>query len=161
MDPAFYNSLSGVQAFALLNLLARLQATKASGRPLLDGRNVNVTHVFPDRIYFEADRAIIDDLANDSAAFADAPASLHRFKEGSFKQRSFSKGNLQVTYASRPGNRVVVDADMDLYREAIPHLFGEVLVNHLTGSTTDQFKVRRILEEQSVSAIEGFELLRV
>ena len=50
---------------------------------------------------------------------------------------------------------------MDLYRNAIPHLFGEVLVNNLTGSTTDQFKVRRILDEQSILPVEGFELLRV
>jgi hypothetical protein len=155
-----YEGLSGVQAFALLNILARLQATKAAGRPLLAGRGVKVTHVFPDRVYFEADRAIIDDLAADTASFQEAPASLHRFKEGSFKQTAFPKGNLQVTYASRPGNRVVIDADVDLYRHAVPHLFGEVLVNHLTGNTTDQFKVREILEGQSIAAIGTFELLR-
>lgn len=156
--PTLYDSLSGVQLFALLNILARFQATTASGRPLLTNRNVTVTHVFPDRIYMEADRSIISDLEADEA-FEQAPASLHRFKEGSFKQRTYEKGNLQVTFASRPNNRVVIDADMDLYRGVIPHLFGEVLVNHLTGSTTDQFKVRRILDAQNVSPIEGFELL--
>ena len=156
-----YESLSGVQAFALLNILARLQATRASGRPLLDGREVRVTHVFPDRLYFEADRAIIDDIEADSAAFEKAPAALHRFKEGSYKQKTFKKGNLQVSYASRAGNRVVVDADMDLYRDLVPHLFGEVLVNHLTGNTTDQFRVRRILDEQSIDPVGGFELVRV
>src|SRR6185503_13534836 len=31
-----YEDVAGVQAFALLNILARLQATQASGRPLLD-----------------------------------------------------------------------------------------------------------------------------
>jgi len=40
-------------------------------------------------------------------------------------------------------------------------LFGEVLVNHLTGNTTDQFTVRDILDNQSVAAVGGFELLRV
>ena len=161
VDITLYDSLSGVQAFALLNILARMQATKASGKPLLVGRNVKVTHVFTDRIYLEADNTIIDDLKADKKTFVDAPASLHRFKEGSFKQKVNSKGNLQITYASRPGNRVVIDADMDLYRSAIPHLFGEVLVNHLTGSTTDQFKVREILEDQDIAAVQGFELLRV
>lgn len=161
VEMTFYDNLSGVQAFALLNILARMQATKASGRPLLDGRNAKITHVFTDRIYLEADRTMIDDLKADKKTFVDAPASLHRFKEGSFKQKVHPKGNLQITYASRPGNRVVIDADMDLYRSAIPHLFGEVLVNHLTGSTTDQFKVRQILEDQSIAAVQGFELLRV
>jgi len=155
-----YESLSGVQAFALLNILSRMQATKASGRPLLDQRGVKVIQAFPDRIYFEADDSLIEDIAAD-AAFEKAPASLHRFKDGSYKQTTFRKGNLQVSYAARPGNRVVVDADMDLYRSVVPHLFGEVLVNHLTGNTTDQFKVRSILDDQSIGPIGGFELLRV
>lgn len=154
-----YEGVSGVQAFALLNILARLQATKAAGRSLLEGRHLTVTHVFPDRIYFEGDRSVITDVAAD-AAFTSAPASLHRFKEGSFKQTTFRKGNLQLSYASRPGDRVAIDADMDLYRSAIPHLFGEVLVNHLTGSSTSQFAVRDILDEQSIAAIGSFELVR-
>jgi hypothetical protein len=66
-----------------------------------------------------------------------------------------------VSRASRPGNRVAVHADMDLCRGAVPHLFGEVLVDHLTGNTTDQFEVRSILDEQSVESIGGFHLLRV
>jgi hypothetical protein len=155
-----YDGLSGVQAFALLNILARFQATRASGRSLLDGRSVEVTHVFPDRIYLEADRSLIDDVAADEATFEKAPASLHRFKEGSFKQKSFRTGNLQVSYATRASDRVVIDADIDLYRHVVPHLFGEVLVNHLTGNTTDQYAVRRILEDQSVEPIGMFELLR-
>jgi hypothetical protein len=160
VTPTLYDGLSGVQAFALLNILARLQATRASGTPLLDGRHVKVIQVFPDRIYFEADRSIITDIEGDDE-FEKAPASLHRFKEGSFKQTTFKKGNLQVSYAFRPDNRVVIDADLDLYRNAVPHLFGEVLVNHLTGDTTDQFKVRNILDDQSIESIGGFELLRV
>jgi hypothetical protein len=160
ISPAMYDSLSGVQAFALMNILARLQATTASGKPLLEGRHVEVTHVFPDRLYLEMDRSLVDDLGADPA-FEKAPAALHRFKEGSFKQQSFRKGNVQFCYATRPGNRVAVDADIDLYRHAVPHLFGEVLVNHLTGNTTDQFKVRSILDEQSIAAVGTFELLRV
>jgi hypothetical protein len=160
VSPTVYESLAGVEAFALLNILARMQATRASGRSLLDGRAIRVTQVFPDRIYLEADRSLIDDIEADGA-FERAPASLHRFNEGSFKQTTFKKGNLQVSYATRPDNRVAIDADLDLYRRAVPHLFGEVLVNHLTGNTTDQFKVRAILEDQSIASIGGFELLRV
>ena len=160
-----YEDLSGAQVFALLNILARLMATELSGRRLLEGRGVGVTHVFPDRIYFEADRSIILDLEadaeSDRPSFERAPASLHRFKEGSFKQTTFRKGNLQVSFATRPRDRVVIDADIDLYRAVVPHLFGEVLVNHLTGNTTDQYAVRRILDDQSVSAIGGFQLLQV
>jgi hypothetical protein len=160
VSPELYESLGGVQLFALLNIFARMQATRASGRALIKGRNIRVTHVFPDRIYFEADRSLITDVGND-LAFEAAPASLHRFKEGSFKQTSFLRGNLQLCYASRPRDRVMVDADIDLYRLVVPHLFGEVLINHLTGSTTNQYAVRRILDEQNVPAIGGFGLLTV
>ena len=52
-----------------------------------------------------------------------------------------------------------MDADLDLYREAIPHLFGEVLVNHLTDSRTDQFIVREILDDQGIEPIGGFTLI--
>jgi hypothetical protein len=128
---------------------------------MLEGRNARITHVFPDRIYLEADRSLIDDMSADRLQFDTAPASLHRFKEGSFKQKIFRKGNIQVCFASRPDNRVAIDADIDLYRHAIPHLFGEVLVNHLTGNTTDQFRVRSILDERPVSVIGSFELLSV
>lgn len=154
-----YEQLSGVQVFALLNILSRMQATRASGRPLLEGRSVEVMHVFPDRIYFEVDRSLINDLAGDRATFESAPAALHRFNEGSFKQRTFKKGNLQVSYATKSADRVMVDADIDLYRGVVPHLFGEVLVNHLTGNTTNQYAVRRILDDQSIAAIGGFQLL--
>lgn len=160
VDRELYDNLSGVQMFALLNILARIQSTRASGRPLITGRKVRVTDVFPDRIYLEADRSLIDDMAGDRT-FESAPASLHRFKEGSLKQKAFRRGNLQVCFASLPNNRVAVDADIDLYRAVVPHLFGEVLVNHLTGSTTDQYEVRRILDEQRVASVGGFSLLQV
>ena len=52
-----------------------------------------------------------------------------------------------------------MDADLDLYRHAIPHLFGEVLVNHLTDSRTSQFAVRNILDAQGIAPIGGFALL--
>jgi hypothetical protein len=159
IDEELYESLSGVQAFALLNITARMLGTKVGSRPLLSNDyRIRIDKVFPDRIYFEAERAIIDAVASDDT-FAAAPASLHRFKEGSFKQRQFRKGNIQFCFASRAAGRVVVDADLDLYREAIPHLFGEVLVNHLTDSRTDQFIVREILDDQGIEPIGGFTLM--
>lgn len=154
-----YGSLSGVEAFALLNISARMLTTKVSGGPLLSPEyDIRVNRVFPDRVYFEASKSLIDRVAAD-ADFNRAPAGLHRFKEGSFKQTRFDKGNLQLSFATRNGGRVDVDADLDLYRAVIPHLFGEVLVNQLTESRTDQFAVRDILDEQGIAPIGGFKLL--
>lgn len=155
-----YENLSGVQTFSLLNILARMLVTTANGRPLVAGRDLRVTHVFPDRIYFEAHRSLVDDL-REEAAFKKAPASLHRFKEGSFKQRTNARGNLQLSYQSIGNGRVALDADIDLYRAAVPHLFGEVLVNHLTGNTTDQYAVRSILDEQGVTPVGEFRFIPV
>jgi hypothetical protein len=151
-----YEALTGPQRFALLNIAARMQATNVDGRPLLSaGYGIHVNRVFPDRIYFDASRGLIDAVRGDDQ-FVVAPATLHRFNEGSFKQRTFRRGNLQFSFASRGDDRVDIDADIDLYRHAVPHLFGEVLVNHLTGSVTDQFAVRRILDAQAVPPIGGF-----
>jgi len=159
--PAFYTSLSGVQRFALLNIAARLQNITVGGRHLLDPNyDVRVRKVFPDRIYLDASRALIDDIAGDTHNFDAAPAGLHRYKDGSFKGKHAKTGNLQVSFARQPvGGRVDVDADIDLYRDPLRHLFGEVLVNHLTGKTTSQFEVQKQLVALRVDPIGGFGLL--
>ena len=63
----------GAEADALHGDLA---AQEAMYRSLLTGRSARVTHVFPDRIYLEADRSFIDDIASDTDTFDEAPASL-------------------------------------------------------------------------------------
>lgn len=158
--PALYASLGGVQRFALLNIASRLQAVMVNGRSLLDPvYDVKITRVFPDRIYLNAAPALIADIGGD-AKFSRAPAGLHRFRDGSFKGSHARQGNLQVSFATNAGGgRVDVDADIDLYRDPFKHLFGEVLVNHLTGRTTDQFNVQQILAAQQIMPIGGFALL--
>lgn len=158
--PALYKSLGGAQRFALLNIASRLRATSIDGRTLLDPvYDLKITRVFPDRIYLDADARFIGDIGG-NGAFQSARAGLHRFNTGSFKGKHATRGNLQVSFAPRPdGARVDVDADIDLYRDPFRHLFGEVLINHLTGRTTDQFNVREILASQRVEPIAGFALL--
>jgi hypothetical protein len=161
ITPALYGGLSGVQRFALLNIAARLQSITIDGRHLLDPvYDVRVRRVFPDRIYLDASRRLIDDIAGDTRSFAAAPAGLHRYKDGSFKGTHGKTGNLQVSFARQPvGDRVDVDADIDLYRDPVRHLFGEVLVNHLTGRPTSQFAVQKQLAALRVESIGGFGLL--
>lgn len=171
--PDVYEALAGVERFALLNIGARLRSIEtgtAPGEHLLAPRfSIRVFDVFPDRIYFTAEATFIRAVETLAAAgvFERAPASLHRFNTGSFKQRQSGKGNLQVSYTfgspEQPGDvsKVRVDADIDLYRGTIPHLFGEVLVNHLTGSKTDQFKVFDILASNQVPPIGGFDVVSV
>lgn len=176
IDAAAYDELVGVERMALLNITARLRSVTVGGGAddhLLSKRfNIRVFEVFHDRIYFSADASFISTVAamEKDDIFYKAPAGLHRFNEGSFKQKRHrnkpsAKGNLQVSYAHVPASshtdagRVNVDADIDLYRGTLRHLFGEVLVNHLTGKTTDQFKVWDILASADVEPIGGFDVI--
>lgn len=162
VDHDLYTGLSGVGRFALLNILSCLRTIPSDGDPghLLSPTYVrHVFAVFPDRIYLEATPSLLKrtEALMRAGAFKAAPAALHRFREGSVKQREHRKGNLQLSY-ERAGDIVRVDADIDLYRGPVSHLFGEVLINHLTGSTTDQFAVRKILDGRGVTPIGGFEV---
>jgi hypothetical protein len=173
IDRPFYLQLAGVERFALLNVASRLKGIAfgpGAGNHLLAPQfDIRVFDVFPDRVYFTARVAFIDTVKTLAAnkVFAPAPASLHKFKAGSFKQRDSRKGNVQVSYApgtpESPGDttRVSVDADIDLYRSPTMHLFGEVLVNHLTGSKTDQFKVWSTLAARAVKPVKGFDVVAV
>jgi hypothetical protein len=173
IDVNRYQELAGVERFALLNISARLKsislADGARGNLLSQQFAIRVFDVFPDRMYFTADAGLITavEALRKAKVFEEAPASLHRFKDGSFKQRQSRKGNLQLSYAfgsvEDPADRtkVRVDADIDLYRSPTRHLFGEVLVNHLTGSKTDQFKVWDILASSQVVPITGFDVVSV
>src|SRR5690606_5047295 len=137
LAPELYAGLAGVERFALLNIGARLCsiacASNGSEHLLSPRFEIRVFDVFPDRVYLTASRAFIDEVEAlaEAGTFEPAPASLHRYNEGSFKQIAFRRGNLQVSYAhgtpDQPGDRsrVSVDADIDLYRGPLSHLFGE------------------------------------
>ena len=158
-----YDNLAGVQKFALLNITARMMATDLGGAHLLSPDfKIVIWLVFPDRIYLKADAELIRRVRTHTTLFQEAPAGLHRFNDGSYKQRKPSRGGLQLSYAPEVTDgtrRVNIDADIDLFKRPLSHLFGEVLVNHLTGNTTSQYRVHDILADQQVSPIAGFQLL--
>ena len=171
IDASNYDRLAGVQRMALLNIAARLRSITfdtGSDDHLLSPRfGLRVFEVFPDRFYFTVEKDFLEKIEGmaKKGMFEKAPASLHKFKDGSYKQKAFSKGNLQVSYQEiKDGEhkgRFNVDADIDLYRSPLRHLFGEVLVNHLTGNTTDQFRVFKILAENKLTMLAGFDILRL
>lgn len=174
IDHKMYGDLVGVERMALLNIAARLKSiTHGPGADdhLLSPRfGIRVFDVFPDRIYFTVDAgfiATIEALAA-SGMFGKADSSLHLFSEGSYKQKrqgqkASRKGNLQVSFAKVKGpadrGRFNVDADIDLYPDGVRHIFREVLVNHLTGNTTDQFKVFDLLASADVGPIGDFDVV--
>lgn len=167
IDAASYAAFAGVERFALLNIGARLRSiplADGSGHLLSPRFNLRVFDAFPDRIYMTADASFIgavEALAKKNV-FESADSTLHKFNDGSFKQRQRTKGNLQLSYAfGTPEQRsdrskVSVDADIDLFRSPVKHLFGEVLINHLTGGKTDQFRVWDLMTALEVAPIGGF-----
>ena len=158
IDQLLYEGLTGLQTFALLNITARMRHVTVGRGHLLSPRfKIQIWQVFPDRIYLDADARFLKAVEK-AREFGKAEAALLRFRDGSFKQRAYQQGNLQVSYQRNPDGRVSVDADIDLYRNPLVHFFGEVLVNHLTGVKTDPYRVHDILEGQGVEPIGGFEI---
>jgi len=157
-----YDSLSGPQKFALLNIAAQMRTIKTSEphRSLMSEIfGIDVKRTYTDRFYFSAKRLLLETV-KDHQEFDTAPAGLHRYRVGSFKQKTFRKANLQLSYDDTD-ELVYFDADIDLYRGPLSHLFGEVLVNHLSGSKTDQMKVKRILDKRQVTSVGGFTVERL
>ena len=58
--------------------------------------------------------------------------------------------HLHLSFNTRNKARHKVDADIDIYTDALRHLFGEVLRNHFSGIPTDPFRVYQILTETGV-----------
>ncbi len=120
---------------------------------------IEVKRIYTDRFYFSAKRPLLETV-KDHQEFHTAPAGLHRYRVGSFKQKTFRKANLQLSYDDTD-ELVYFDADIDLYRGPLSHLFGEVLVNHLSGSKTDQMMVKRILDKRQVRSVGGLTVERL
>jgi hypothetical protein len=158
-----YDGLAGPQKFALLNITARLRSVVLSEVNLLDPvYQTNIWLVFPDRIYMRAKTDLIRAVSEHPKDFNSAPAGLHRFGAGSFKQATETRGGLQLSFAPKledARKEVNVDADIDLFKRPLSHLFGEVLVNHLTGNTTSHYKVYEILRKRNIAAIGGFRVV--
>ena len=157
-----YEGLPGLGAFAMLNIASQMRTIGLEGENLLAERfRIQIFRVFPDRFYFKADESFLEALEalKKLKKFEEASASLHRFKDGSVKQTTRRRGNLQFSYELPSNGRMKVDVDIDLFRNPVVHLFGEVFVNHLTGGDTNQFTVREILERQGVRPIGGFKVL--
>ena len=75
---------------------------RAAARWRTRASSIRIFDVFPDRIYFTAKLEflrVVEALAA-RRVFERAPASLHRFRDGSYKQRQGRKGNVQVSYAA-------------------------------------------------------------
>lgn len=100
----------------------------------------------PDRFYAWADVKLIDQIKQarnqKPPAFVDAPFVLHRGATSSYKQIQFGEANVQLTFHEENKQKidgvdcVIVEPDIDYFKNPISHLLVEVVVN-VFGSVTD------------------------
>jgi hypothetical protein len=97
-----------------------------------------------DRFFAWADPELVTqiELAKQHGTFSDAPFLLHPGATKSYKQDQFGEANLQFTFHENERNVIngqtciLVEPDIDYYKDAGAHLLLEVLVNQF-GSMTD------------------------
>ena len=135
----------------LLNIAAAMQQISLpQGTPLDYIKGViwdrdGQTKLAQDRFFAWADPALIEQIrlaqAQDPPEFEAVPADLHPGATRSYKQIEFGEANLQLTFHENDRNMiggvncVMVEPDIDYFKDTAAHLIMEVLVNAFGGIT--------------------------
>jgi len=147
----------GLVLGCLLNLLtAMTQITLPSEKTPLDyyWQPIWDDSQFPmsqDRFFAYVDKAFVDDVvkAGKMGSFSEErnPGTWHPGATLSYKQTQFDVTNVQLTFhqgnakiiqgPDGPVDCVVVEPDIDYYKDLLGHAFMEVLPNKFTGGLTD------------------------
>ena len=103
-------------------------------------------HIAQDRFFAWADPKLINQIKlakqQRPSEFIDAPFALHPGATSSYKQIQFGEANVQLTFHENDRlmvdgvNCVMVEPDIDYFKDTLNHLVMEVLVNAF-GSLTD------------------------
>jgi hypothetical protein len=104
-----------------------------------------------DRFFAWADRELIDQIIRAEAQkqFAPEPgtAVFHPGATRSWKQVQFGEANVQLTFHEKQANTidgvdcVIVEPDIDYYKDPLAHAIFEVITNSVTHSLTDPRQV--------------------
>ncbi|MGB7847503.1 MAG: hypothetical protein WBL63_17960 [Candidatus Acidiferrum sp.] len=159
--PTRYNNLmelpEGLVLGCLLNLLSAMsQITLPSEKSPLDYYwqpiwDDPMFAMAQDRFFAYVDKALVDDLvkACQMGSFSEEenPGALHPGATLSYKQTQFDVTNVQLTFhqgnaktlqgPNGPVDCIVIEPDIDYYKDLLAHFFVEVLPNKLTGGLTD------------------------
>lgn len=147
----------GLVLACLLNLLTAMsQITLPSDKTPLDyyWQPIWDDSQFPlaqDRFFAYVDKGLVDDVvrAGRMGSFAEEkdPGIFHPGATLSYKQTQFDVTNVQLTFhqgnarsiqgPNGPVDCVVVEPDIDYYKDLLSHFFIEVLPNKFTGHLTD------------------------
>jgi len=148
---------SGLLLACTLNLLTAMSQILLPSRkslidyywqPIWDDPNFPMAQ---DRFFAYVDKALVDDVieAAKMGAFAEEknPGTFHPGATLSYKQTQFDVTNVQLTFHQGNQRRIetpqglldciVVEPDIDFYKDLLAHFFVEVLPNEFTGGKTD------------------------
>src|SRR5712691_4299928 len=100
-----------------------------------------------DRFYAYADKALVSQvqLAAQQKEFAPEmdPATFHKGATSSYKQIQFGEANVQLTFHENDTQIIdgteciVIEPDIDYYKDLLAHALLEVFVNGIAGTLTD------------------------
>ena len=113
-----------------------------------EGTYANAAPPAQDRFYAWCDKGLVDQVrqATQAGIFVPAPYSLHPGATNSWKQVNFGEANVQLTFhehAVHPEHPdwIIVEPDIDYFRNSANHVFLEVLPNIVTHHLTDPIMV--------------------
>ncbi len=147
----------GLVLGCLLNLLTAMsQITLPSEKSPLDYYwqliwDVSEFQMAQDRFFAYVDEALVDEVvrAGKIGSFAEErdPGTWHRGATLSYKQTQFEVTNVQLTFhqgnartlqgPDGPVDCIVVEPDIDYYKDLLSHFFVEVLPNKFSSGLTD------------------------
>jgi hypothetical protein len=153
----FADEASGLLLACMLNLLTAMSQIQLPSRktpidyywqPIWDDPKLPMAQ---DRFFAYVDKTFVDDVieAGRMGAFAEEkdPGTFHPGATLSYKQTQFDVTNVQLTF--HQGNQqtiqgpngsvdcIVVEPDIDFYKDLLAHFFIEILPNEFTKGKTD------------------------
>jgi hypothetical protein len=150
---ALYNGLDDLQRAGLLNIHAKMRATRFLNGASVAAAMQSLTRVRGDRFFANVDVSLRDSVKNSllNELFEEVDGSLHNPPLGFVRDDSFKTfdnfGNLQLTFFRKADAlEFMVDADLDDAR-GIAHAF-QVIDHALTNGATHPFDIHQILLAQ-------------
>lgn len=152
---ALFDALKILPAAGLLNLYAKMKATKFDGGIDAFSFVTSLRRVRGERFFADVKKSFRDTIKNSllTNLFDEAPGSLHKAPPGYLLDDSFKTqdghGNLQVTFFRKAdGLEFIADVDID-GSKGLEHAF-DVISHSITGKDSHPFDIHAILLKSQV-----------
>lgn len=162
---ALFDALKDLRAAGLLNLYAKMKATRFEGGIDAFSFVTSLRRVRGERFFADVKKDFRDAVKNSvhSHLFDEAPGSLHKPPPGYKLDDSFKTpdghGNLQVTFFRKEDAlEFIVDADID-GSKGLEHAF-DVISHSITGKDSHPYDIHAILLKAKAQKIDtGYRLI--